>query len=261
MFKRDQADGLRALFDRQRPNVLIMAGGTRAQPQVCAAVARAYAAQDIPVLLLDGSTALLAPTLGVTVRYELAHVIAGDKRLAEVVHFPEANIALLPARRGLEQLAHLDARRGRTVREQFATWRWPVELLIVNARAQTSALALATFGGNARVIAVVSGEGDTITAAYREIKGLRQVAGVTECDVIVHGAHDHEAARAVFSRLALACEDFLGVRCSLRESAGRRHLDGAREQADDAAWLEWKRHARGKISGIVEEESVYAAIG
>ncbi len=217
MFDRDQASGLRQLFLRQRPAVFVTCGGNPAQASIATRLACAYARDDISVLLLDGTSGEAARALGIAARYELGHVIAGDKRLDEVVHFADTNLAVLPARRGIEQLDGLDPTRARWLKRQFSAWRWPVELLIVNARPLAGSSALDAFGGKARVIVIVSGESGAITSAYAEIKNLRNASGLTDCDIIVSDAHPAHQAREIYQNLAAACAEFLGVTCRLRD--------------------------------------------
>jgi flagellar biosynthesis protein FlhG len=261
MFERDQAAGLRALFDRQRPEVLILLGNHGRQAKVCIELAQAYTRQDVSVLLLDGSAGSLGRSLGVTARYELSHVIAGDKRLSQVVHFPGANLALLPAHRGLGQLVDLEGAPARRLRGQFASWNWPVELLLVNARARSGARVLGAFAGRARVVVVVSGESESLTDAYREVKDLQSEAGIKACDVIVHGARATHDARQVFAALAGACRDFLGVQCSLREPAGRRHWSPTERPFDAAGVALWRQSGHDGDMGTLSGEVPYAAIG
>jgi|GEM_PF-1031289 len=220
MFDRDQAEGLRHLFARVRPEVILACGGAPTQAEVVADLGVGLADQGTQVLIIDGSAGGIAQALGLGARYELGHVIAGDKTLSEVILEGAPNLRLLPAMRGLEQLWCLSHDQARALKTQFGRQLAPVETLIVNCGPLGSAAACKAFQGGAHVVIVLSERPDSMTAAYREIKSLWANCGITQCDVIVSGPGAR--ARARFSSLADTALRFLGVRLNLQGNLSQK---------------------------------------
>src|SRR4051812_6933210 len=102
----DQAAGLRRLLAPRAMRVLPLLGATGATHQACTAAALARGLSDVGcrVLIADESHGEVAQDLGLRARFELSHVIGGDKELARVVMAASDSIAVLPAARGLARI-------------------------------------------------------------------------------------------------------------------------------------------------------------
>ena len=117
----DQASGLRRLFGardrglRVYPCVTPAGGGD--QLTFAIGLAGALARQGRRVLMLDGDDGRLAPLLGLKARYDLRHLLAGD-RGAEVVALPTAaGFRVIPAARAL-----LESARGQRPASDLKRW-------------------------------------------------------------------------------------------------------------------------------------------
>lgn len=214
MFDADQADGLRHLFARERPEVIVACGGAPTQAQIVADLGVGLARQGTSVLVIDGSAGGVAQALGRGARYELGHVIAGDKKLSQVIVEGAPNLRVLPAMRGLEQLWRLSHDQARALKNQFSHQLASIETLVVNCGPLGSVAACRAFQGGAHVVLILTERPDSMTAAYREIKSLWTNCGITECDVIV--SDPGVRARARFASLADTARRFLGVRLNLQ---------------------------------------------
>src|SRR4051812_31469851 len=99
----DQAAGLRTLFARRKPSLLIVAGCDAGKSAVSAHFAREAASAMRATVLVDGSGGQVAAACGVSVKYELAQVVAGDRTLADVLRPISPSLLLLPAARALSR--------------------------------------------------------------------------------------------------------------------------------------------------------------
>lgn len=216
MFEADQAAGLRRLFARYPLQVLALGGAGGAKASVATNLAVALAEKGRRVMLMDGSVGELAAALGLNCRYELSHVIAGDKRLADVLLTGPQQIQVLPAARGLDQLDVLASAEARRLRQEFSQLRRPVDTLIVNARPLGITKVLDAFRGRARTLMVVSEGAASIKAAYREMKALKHAAGAEEFDVVIGGIEDAKEAAAIYANIAEAAQRFLAVKLNFR---------------------------------------------
>src|SRR5689334_18108 len=101
----DQAAGLRAMFGRSAARAACVID-TAQNGATCVSVSLAGALANLGsrVLVLDASAGDAARAIGQPARYELAHVLAGDKSIAEVLLRGGDDICVLPARRALARL-------------------------------------------------------------------------------------------------------------------------------------------------------------
>src|ERR1043165_4679187 len=105
----DQAMGLRRLFARDSLKVLCIRGADAAATAVTIDLAAALLALGHRPLIIDLEKGEAALALGLRARYELAHVLRGDKVLADTLLHHADGIAVLPAMRGLEIAAQRGA--------------------------------------------------------------------------------------------------------------------------------------------------------
>lgn len=117
----DQAAGLRRLFGardrslRVYPCVTPDGGGD--QLGFAIGLAGALVRQGRRVLMLDGDDGRMAPLLGLKARYDLRHLLAGD-RAADVVALPtDAGFRVIPAARALQESA-----RGQRPAAELKRW-------------------------------------------------------------------------------------------------------------------------------------------
>ena len=101
-----------ANWERPRTRTLVVASGKGGvgKSNLCANLAVALGQSGARVLLLDAdlSQANLDLLLGVHPRYDLQHVLAGERTLEEIVVEGPAGVRLIPAASDVPELAELD---------------------------------------------------------------------------------------------------------------------------------------------------------
>lgn len=214
MFNEDQAAGLRALFTRGRPDVILACGGAQRQSAVVAEMARRWGEQGADVLVMDQTPGGVPAAYGLAARYELRHAIDGLKQLDEVTLVPAPGVRVLPAARGLDLLCGLSEERATPLKAAFGAALGETDTLIVNCRPLGAAAAAMAFSGGGHMVIVLDDSPQSLTAAYREVKALRLGCGMAQCDVIL----DAERPRAIelFDSLAAATQRFLDVTLTLQ---------------------------------------------
>jgi MinD-like ATPase involved in chromosome partitioning or flagellar assembly len=101
----DQALGLRRLCAVRGASMLPVIAAEGERPGAAAlALARAVNAAGRRCLVIDATRGDVSRTLGVAARYELCHVAAGERSLADVVLEAVPGLAVLPASRGFVAL-------------------------------------------------------------------------------------------------------------------------------------------------------------
>jgi len=225
MFETDQAAGLRRIFARKPLRVIALAGDCKEKASVAGSLAVSFSDGGPGVMIIDGSAGEVAASLGLACRYELAHVIAGDKTLEKTLLQGPRQIAVLPAARGLDRLASLTDIEARRVRDAFMALEYPISTLIVNAAPFQTDSALNIFQGDTTVAIVVSDAVSSITAAYSEMKALQGARNINEFDLIIGGAPTNERAAAIYRTLADAAKQYLSVNLNYRGAASANISD------------------------------------
>lgn len=133
----DQASGLRRLFHGQQPRCTLVLTPALRSPLLAATLAaraRAHVAAEGSTLVLDAARAQVGLALGLELRYDLQHVLAGERSLAQVCVAASCHLAVLPAARAVDA-AGADLRHARRVSAAIATVarRWRHVLLVLPA--------------------------------------------------------------------------------------------------------------------------------
>jgi flagellar biosynthesis protein FlhG len=206
--REDQASGLRRLFMRPEPRVVGIGG---VEPTAVALeLAHALVELGSRVLLIDRTLGEASARVGVRARYELAHVIAGERSLAEVLIDAEG-IDVLPAARGLDPL----------VLDSGAEYGWQRRLrdwLLAADRQHDVWLCngLPPACAHSDVLLAIQPTAAGVTGAYAQIKALANVGRRHRFGIVVHRASSEEAARATFASLAATAKRFLSAELAYR---------------------------------------------
>lgn len=212
----DQASGLRRLFRMRAPQVVAFASGRESwgRSALLVQTAAALAASGHGVVVVDENPDPdnVLSAFGLNPRYDLMHVVAGERSVRQVVSSPAPLLRLVAAERAARELHHgdVDARRRLAVcLDELGRGSGFVLIDCAPRRhGQLSALALA-----ARHLAVVvAAHGSAITEAYALIKSLVAVRGREGFQVVVTHARVAEEARAIFDNLKRVAGEHLGVR-------------------------------------------------
>ena len=168
----DQAAGLRRLFAAHSARMLLVADS--AWPQrgwIALNLAAALSRAGEQVVLLDSERESVAALWGARCRYELAHVLAGDRRLVDaVVAGPESTV-ILPMRRAAANLAAQERAGQRSLARALDAFVEHDGLLVVPVGAGGLESALWRMGAGDLLLNIGEGSAAT-TGAYASIKSL-----------------------------------------------------------------------------------------
>lgn len=202
----DQAEGLRAMFRPQRLRVLTLCAAVRGvgYTSVMVNLAVGLARRGLRVVVLDAGRGLVAPALGLTARYELMHLLTGERDFGGVVLNGPEGICVLPASRGVHAL--VDAKHDPAdLFGAFLNVREPFDFVLLSVPA-TSAAALTH--REDEISYVVDGSDECIRQTYGEMKQLSTQFGRRYFRLIYNRVNGNEAA-AVHHRMAQAAKKFL----------------------------------------------------
>lgn len=176
-------------------------------------LAAALAAAGRRVMLLDGDLGLanVDVFLGLSPRYTLAHVLAGERTLDEILIDAPQGFKVVPAASGLANLANLDAAAHLALVQAFSSLASRLDALIVDTAAGI-AHGVTQFSQAAQhVLVVICDEPASLTDAYALVKVLSKQHGVTRFRVVANMARTRGAGSELFRRFERVTGRFLDV--------------------------------------------------
>jgi flagellar biosynthesis protein FlhG len=226
----------------QPVQVIAVTGGKGGVGKTSVAVnlAAALAAMSRRVVLLDGDLGLANADvfLGLSPRYTLAHVLAGERTLDEIMVEAPQGFHLIPAAAGAADLAQLGAAEHVGLVRAFSGLATRLDVLIVDTAAGLSHSVLQFSQAAQQVMVVICDEPASLTDAYALIKVQSRNHGVQRFRVLANQIRTPGGGRELFQRFERVAARFLDV---MLEYAGeipdddclRRSVRGQRPVLDE----------------------------
>jgi flagellar biosynthesis protein FlhG len=164
------------------------------------------------VILLDGDLGLasLNVLLGQSPRYDLRDVIAGEKRLADILLRGPHDVQIIPAGSGVPELANLDAEDREELLSQLRELEASVDFLLIDTGAGISDTVLNLVVAADEAVVVTRPEPTALADAYALIKVIVLHQPSFPFHVLVNMVRDREQALSVFRSLSQILLRFLG---------------------------------------------------
>jgi flagellar biosynthesis protein FlhG len=213
--KNDQAAGLRRMAKPRPVRVIAVTGGKGGvgKTNVSINLATALAAEGRHVLLLDADLGLanVDVLLGLHPKFNLAHVINGQRRLEEILVEAPGGVKIVPAASGIKDMTNLTPAEHAGLIRAFSELSEEVDVLLIDTAAGISDSVTSFARAAQEVLVVVCDEPASITDAYALIKVLNRDYGVYRFRVLANMAHSVQEGRDVFAKLVKAADRFLDV--------------------------------------------------
>jgi flagellar biosynthesis protein FlhG len=215
----DQASSLRVMARRsarRAQTIAITSGkGGVGKTNLAVNLATVLAAMRRRVVLLDADLGLANADIlcNVQPRFNLAHVVAGQRALAEVLTPVPAGFSLIPGASGLAKMADLtEAERKRIITElEFVDESADALVIDTGAGIGRNVLSFATTADH--VVVVTTPEPTAITDAYAVMKVLVRCGtvdgGGAKISIMVNMARNRDEALQVYERIASVARQFL----------------------------------------------------
>jgi len=165
------------------------------------------------VLILDADLGLsnVDILLHLAPRYNIQHVIRGEKRLKDVIVEGPHGIKVLPASSGVQELTHLDAFQRMRLLEEFEAYEEDIDVLLIDTSAGISENVAFFCVASREIVIVTNPEPTALTDAYALIKVLFTRYQEKEFRILVNSARNAADAKEVYRKLATAADRFLSV--------------------------------------------------
>ncbi|GAB6040236.1 MinD/ParA family protein [Endothiovibrio diazotrophicus] len=211
----DQAAGLRRIARPKPVRVIAVASGKggvgKTNVSVNTSVALAALGQQVLLMDADLGLANVDLLLGLQPRYNLSHVLAGERTLEEIMMSGPAGLHIIPATSGIQHMAELSPAEHIGIIRAFSELSMPVDILVVDTAAGISDAVISFTRAAHEVLVVVCDEPASITDAYALMKVLNRDYGIFRFRVLANMARSAQEGRDLFLKLSRVAERFLDV--------------------------------------------------
>lgn len=220
----DQAAGLRAMHANstqttdaqpQPVRVIAVASGKGGVGKTNASVNLGISLSKLGhrVLLMDADMGLanVDIMLGLQTKYNLSHVLDGEKTLQEVIVEGPSGLKIIPAASGVRRMAQLSAMENAGIINAFTELNGDLDVLLIDTAAGIADSVVSFCRAAQEVVVVVTDEPASITDAYALIKVLSKDYQLTKFRLLANMSRTPAHGRQLYEKLAKVCEQFLDV--------------------------------------------------
>lgn len=215
----DQAAGLRRMVQPRPVRAIAVTGGKggvgKTNVSVNLGVAAAELGQKVMLLDADLGLANIDVVLGLHPKYDLSHVLRGERSLGEVIIEGPAGMKVIPGASGVQALAELSPAEHAGLIRAFSEVAADTELLIVDTAAGISDTVLSFSRAAHEVVIVVCDEPASITDAYAIIKLLNRDYGHQRFRILANMVRTAQEGRELYNKLCRVTDRYLDVTLSL----------------------------------------------
>ena len=165
------------------------------------------------VLILDADVGLgnLDVLLGMAPKYNLSHVLMGEKNLKDIIISGPGNMQILPASSGIQELTSLSQRQKIKLLTEIDGLINSVDILFIDTAAGISSNVMDFSVSAHEIIVVVSPDPTSITDAYALMKVLSLKYSERRCYLLTNLVVNSQEGREVFRQLNLVTNRFLDI--------------------------------------------------
>jgi flagellar biosynthesis protein FlhG len=165
------------------------------------------------VLILDADLGLgnLDVLLGVAPKFNVSHVLRGDKTIEEILEEGPGKMLILPAASGIQELTQLSHEQKMHFFTDLDRLIDDLDVLLIDTAAGISSNVMDFVVMAHEIIVVVSPEPTSITDAYALMKVLSLRYAEKSCRLLVNMVASPREAQDVFRQLGLVTDRFLDI--------------------------------------------------
>lgn len=165
------------------------------------------------VLLMDADMSLanVDIMLGLQTKYNLSHVLDGEKTLKEIIVDGPGGLKIIPAASGVKRMAQLSALENAGIINAFNELSDELDVLIVDTAAGIADSVVSYCRAAQEVIVVVCDEPASITDAYALIKVLSRDYQVSKFRLVANMSRSNAHSQRLYEKFSRVCQQFLGV--------------------------------------------------
>ncbi|WP_020565697.1 MinD/ParA family protein [Methylosarcina fibrata] len=176
-------------------------------------VAVALARMGLRVALLDADMGLanVDILLGIYPKFNLAHVLSGERTLDEIMLDGPCGLKVIPGASGIQKMSELSTIEQAALIRAFSEIDQEMDILIVDTAAGISASVINFVRACQEIKVVICDEPTSLTDAYAFIKLLYKDYGIWEFDVIANMVPTIRQGKKLFEKLRKVTDYYLDV--------------------------------------------------
>ncbi|MBF0256967.1 MAG: MinD/ParA family protein [Gammaproteobacteria bacterium] len=203
------------MMNPQPVRVLAVTGGKGGVGKTNVAVNLGVALSELGrrVLLLDADLGLanIDVVLGLHPKYDLSHVLRGERDLEEVIIEGPSGLRVVPGASGIQAMAERSATEHAGLINAFSEIGGALDTLIVDTAAGISDTVISFSRAAQEILVVVCDEPASITDAYALMKLLNRDYGVERFRILTNMTRGPQEGQELFSKLFRVTERYLDV--------------------------------------------------
>ncbi|WP_281174020.1 MinD/ParA family protein [Methylomicrobium agile] len=211
----DQAQGIRNMKSVKPVKVIAVASGKggvgKTNVSVNVAVALAKKGRRVALLDADMGLANVDILLGIYPKFNLAHVLSGEKSMNEIMVEGPMGLKVIPGSSGIQKMSELTTLEQAALIRAFSEIDQEMDVLIVDTAAGISASVINFVRACQEVMVVICDEPTSLTDAYAFIKLLNRDYTVSDFNVIANMVQTGEQGRKLFQKLCKVTDAYLDV--------------------------------------------------
>lgn len=215
----DQAGGLRRMRQPKPVRTLAVTSGKGGVGKTNISVNLGLALTELGrrVLLFDADMSLanVDILLGLQTRYNLSHLLSGERGLEEIIVDAPGGMKIIPASSGIQKLSELSAAEQAGLIRAFGELNYEVDFLIVDTAAGLSSNVVNFARACQEIAVVLCDEPTSLTDAYALIKLLSRDHGVFRFQIVANMVQSPEQGQALFVKLCRVTDRYLDVTLNL----------------------------------------------
>ncbi len=164
------------------------------------------------VALLDGDLGLssLNVLMGQSPKHDLRHVVAGEKRLEDILVRGPHGVLVIPAGSGVASLANLGDEERDDLLIQLGEIEATVDFLLIDTGAGLTETVLTLVAASDEAIVVTRPEPTALADAYALMKVVIQETAAYPFHLLINMVRNEEQARQIYDSLSGILRRFLG---------------------------------------------------
>jgi len=177
-------------------------------------LALALAEYNCRVVIMDGDLGLanVDVAFGINPRYNIKHLLTGEKRIEDILYPVDRGIKVFPGASGVFELANLDRGQLKNVLVNMGRLERMADILLIDTGAGLGHTVINFISASDEVIVVLTPEPPSMTDAYGLIKSIKNQSSGSNISVVVNRVRSDNEAKQSYERLELAVFRFLGMK-------------------------------------------------